>query len=206
MPQYDGYRQMMDFTPKASITSVSMKGLNNKIDPEHLYAEIVLLDRSNEQMRPVLYQFRNDQIHRNSFDQIEKNAFILLGDVDTINRQKKEIYLTNYRTVTYKYLVLASGLRQTSLGDIHDEGLSAGVLALWEALRVRNNSFPPLTSPNQYEESKKSGSLPQVVTQQHSQSAEHVQKIATPKVFGKTPESPSSSFSSSEKRVYELQL
>lgn len=204
IPQYDGYRSMMDFTAKTSITSLNMKGLNEKINAEDLYAEIVLLDRSNEQMRPVLYQFRDDRIHKNSFDEIEKNAFILLGEVDTISRQKKEIYLTNYRTVTYKYLVAASGLRQTSLGDIHDEELSAGVLALWEALRVRNNSFPPLTSSNQYE--KKSPSLPQVVSQPHSESAEHVQKVATPKAFGKTSETPSSSFSSSEKRVYELQL
>jgi hypothetical protein len=202
--QYDGYKSMMDFTPKASITSVNMKGLDNKINPEYLHAEIVLLDRSNEQMRPLLYQFKNDHIHKDSFDSIEKNAFIIIGEVDSINKKKKEIYLTNYRTVTYKYLVAASGLRQTALGDIHDEELSAGVLALWEALRVRNNSFPPLNSSTQYEQSKKSTSLPQV-TQQQSEGAEHVQKVATPKAFGKTSES-SSSFSSSEKRVYELQL
>ena len=204
IPQYDGYRSMMDFTPKTSITSLNMRGLNDKINSECLYAEIVLLDRSNEQMRPVLYQFRNDRIQKNASEGIEKNAFILLGEVDTINRQKKEIYLSNYRTVTYKYLVAASGLRQTSLGDLHDEELSAGVLALWEALRVRDNSFPPIASSNQSE--KKSPSLPQVVSQQHTESAEHVQKVATPQAFGQPSEAHSSSFSSSEKRVYELQL
>lgn len=195
----------MDFSPRASTVNLSVKGLDNKPVPEDLYVEIVLIDKSNELMRPVLYQFRSDLYyhnHRNHSDAIDKNSFVLLGEVDTIDKKKKQVYLTNYRTITYRYLITASGLQQTSFGDVHDADLSAGVVALWEALRVRSNCFPPLTTEYQFDDP--APSLPPV-TKKNQEIEENMNKIDMSKAIASS-NTKQASLSSPEKRLYELQL
>lgn len=146
----------MEFINRAVIIGVNQRDLENPTTSPHIYAEVLLIDKSNEILHPLLYQLHSDALsHKDGSSAyyqpgimpIEDNAFAMIGEVLSIDKTKKLVYLTKNMTVSYKHLIVASGLKQSVLGSSHDDKLSAGVNALVEALRVRRNIPEALTFP-----------------------------------------------------------
>ncbi len=139
----------MNFDNRAVIIGVNVRDLHNPRSAKHFFADVVLIDKSNTALHPLLYQLKNDALHsthdlsqfkRDGYLSIDHNAFAMMGQVLSIDKNKKQIYLQNEDTVSYKHLVLASGLSQTNLGAVHDEEINSGFHALTEALRVKKNA------------------------------------------------------------------
>jgi hypothetical protein len=109
-------------------------------------------------------------------------------------------------TVSYKHLIIASGLKQTILGSSYEEDLSGGVHALWEALRIRKNIsdsmiFPELNHLG-FNRRKKSYQTRQRIARDIP--IKNIQNILPPKL--NDSKSLEMMLGGSEKRLYELQL
>lgn len=139
----------MNFDNRAIIIGVNLRDLQTPMSGRHIFVDVVLIDKSNEILQPLLYQLKNEAMHsereleqfrRNGYMSLDHNAFAMIGEVLTIDKKKKQIYLKNEDTVTYKHLITASGLSPTQIGSIHDEELTAGFHTLTEALRINKNT------------------------------------------------------------------
>jgi len=153
----------MEFENKAFIIGVNLRDLENPRSAPHIFADVVLIDKSNNVLQPLLYQLKKEGSHtendlkdfrRNGYMTLDQNAFAMMGEVIKIDRKKKLIHLQNEGSVSYKHLILASGLQQTSLGSVHDEELAAGFHALTEALRVHKNADQILHIPSKHKNNK----------------------------------------------------
>jgi NADH dehydrogenase FAD-containing subunit len=139
----------MDLNNRSVIIGVNIRDIENPLSAKHLFVDVVLIDKSHEILHPLLYQLKNDalranqdleQLRRNGYVSLDHNAFAMVGEVLEFDKKKKQIHLKNNDTVTYKHLILATGLKQTHMGSVHDEELSVGFHTLSEALRINKNT------------------------------------------------------------------
>ncbi len=135
----------MALSNRAVIIGINLMDIEHPLNPRHIKADVILIDKSSGILQPLLYQFKGPA-EKSGYVQLERNAFGLVGEVLSIDKEKKQIYLKNDTTVSYNHLILASGLSQTSLGSVHDNELAAGFYALNEALRLRGKVTEALTS------------------------------------------------------------
>jgi NADH dehydrogenase FAD-containing subunit len=103
----------MEFS-RVQVSRPSFQDFKKGLDSQHLFAEVVLLDKSTDGAYPQLYQlskdhltpFENLEILRQNFISLPHPAFILVGEIIKIDMAKKTIVLTNDNVVTYKFLIL----------------------------------------------------------------------------------------------------
>jgi len=131
----------MDYNHPTSIIAVNLSDPKPSPSSEHISTDIVLEDVSNGILSPLLYQMhgKGGRICDSETQTATDHTFSMIGEVLAMDTSKRLIYLKDNRTVSYKHLVVVSGLRHTVLGREHDKALFLGVLALGEALRVRKN-------------------------------------------------------------------
>lgn len=131
---------------KAFIIGVDYKDAERPLQWEqHLYAEIVLIDKTSSSTNPLLYQLKDTAIpltdHFSFFNKgllaSPRDAFVFLGDVNIIDKKKKAIYLNNKNVITYNYLIIAAGTKPTLLGIMGEDEFAAGLQTLIEAIRVK---------------------------------------------------------------------
>lgn len=116
----------------------------------HHFAEIVVITSSNQALKPLLYLLHKDASV--SFDlseapkeiPINNDAFTMAGEVVSIDKKKKIIYLSNQHTVTYNYLILATGTEHVFI-NTNSEEFAHGLQILIHALRIKKVS-PDLSS------------------------------------------------------------
>jgi NADH dehydrogenase FAD-containing subunit len=109
-------------------------------------------------LAPLLYQLKetalplSDHIPycRQGLPLPSQDAFVFLGDVLRIDKQKKEIHLNNKTVVAYNYLIIATGTKPSVYGGTHEAEFSAGLQALIDAVRVKKkiSSLIPKTIPH----------------------------------------------------------
>jgi len=114
----------MNFDNRAVIIGVNLRDLETPISGNHIFVDVVFIDKSNEILHPLLYQLKSEamrsdqdleQFRRNGYVSLGNNAFAMIGEVLTIDKKKKQIHLQNNDTVTYKHLITATGLSQTQI-------------------------------------------------------------------------------------------
>jgi hypothetical protein len=206
----------MDLYHRALIIGVNLRDLERPTTSQHIFTDVVLIDRSNEILHPLVYQLQSDALSSHSDSAIypqgllklEENAFAMIGEVLSIDRTKKLITLTNHITVSYKHLIVASGLRQTVLGSNYEDNLAYGVTALIEALRVRRNissalSFPELSHLGFYHKKKNQHKLLKRVRDVPIKS---IQRILRPLTVSGKDKSLDMALGGSDKRLYQVQL
>lgn len=99
------------------IIGTEFKELRFKDASQHFFAEIVLIDRTSSDIESLLYQVKKDQIFddedasalKHGILTLQNDPFIMMGEVDSIDRQHKQISLKNGNVITYKYLIINSG-------------------------------------------------------------------------------------------------
>lgn len=139
---------------KATIIGVDFKDLQHPPTSKHIFAEVVLIDRSVPEMDASLYRLADDEapkegdlIAGSGFTPVTPEAFAMVGVVESINRDKKLICLKSSQseqdagssiTVAYKHLIIASGLNHALLGKTSAEEFSAGLSALWSGLKLHD--------------------------------------------------------------------
>lgn len=138
--------------------SISTDYKDHKSAPDwemHSFAEVVFIDKSHPGAAPMLYQLKDNNlsIHGNevwkstSFS-FSRDTFFLVGEVISIDRKNKKILLSNRNTISYSYLVMASGSKP--LFSLHETEFAAGLQALMDALKVKPkipNSFAAYLNP-----------------------------------------------------------
>ncbi|MGA8165388.1 MAG: hypothetical protein WB791_10305 [Waddliaceae bacterium] len=131
----------MKINDLSNVSEAGFKDPKKVASSQHLFVDIVMIDKSHELLNPLLYQIR--LVDQHAFSPHAWNSFSLLGEVLFIDKERKCIDVANGISVTYRHLIVASGL------GIHDgHGLSEGLHALFKALRVRKNVSYSLSFPN----------------------------------------------------------
>lgn len=146
----------MEFNNKTFIIGVNLRNMERLPSSQHVFADVVVIDKSNEFLNPLVYQLNSDALSEQDDDsafyhpgllKLQDNSFAMMGEVLSIDKSKKMVHLTNQMSVSYKHLIIASGIRHSLLGSTQEEEFSVGVQALWEALRIRKNITSSMVIP-----------------------------------------------------------
>lgn len=133
--------------PKVAVFTVYRKDKPGAHESNHAYSELVLLDRTHSSYHPLLYKLHLDMLQIENPEKIsssnppslQQNAELISCEVSSIDRQKKEIILSDMSTIRYKYLIVLHGDSNLSSFE-KDEALAAGIPTLNEALRIKNQT------------------------------------------------------------------
>lgn len=207
----------MSYENRAVIIGVNIRNLERAVSQQHAFADVVMIDQSNGVLNPLLYQLHSAAIRhtdeastfcQQSYMPLEKGAFAMIGEVLSIDRHKKLIYMKNNGTVAYRHLVVASGLKQTLLRATHNSDLECGLHALIEAIRVRNNIAQSLQFPAIEHlgfQKRKPSPLAQLKPSQDIV-LRNLQKLIDPYVLQGCDKSLDMALANTEKRLYQVQL
>ena len=119
-----------------------------------IFADIVFVDKTQDITPSILYQLeyeieiQNEIVKRDSplYSLYEKAS--LIGEIVSIDRKKKQIFLQDKRCVRYNYLVAITN--KSPFSTVEGKTFASGLHTLIEALRIRAkipSSFaPPIRS------------------------------------------------------------
>jgi NADH:ubiquinone reductase (H+-translocating) len=141
---------MSDSLPLIVIVGGGFAGLAAAKALRKTPAQIVLIDRSNHHLfQPLLYQVATSVLSPGQIGspirgllRKQANATVILGEVTSVDRVKKAVYVSNgireNVPITYDYLILATGVTHSYFG--HDEfaPFAPGLKSLADAVAVRN--------------------------------------------------------------------
>ena len=105
---------------------------------------ITVLDKTNHHLfQPLLYQVATAALSpadiaipiRSIFSK-DKNVEVLLGEVNSIDKEKKKIFF-NGSELEYDYLIIATGSRHSYFGKDEWEKFAPGLKTLNDALKIR---------------------------------------------------------------------
>ncbi|MBE0572074.1 MAG: NAD(P)/FAD-dependent oxidoreductase [Ignavibacteriaceae bacterium] len=107
---------------------------------------ITVIDKTNHHLfQPLLYQVATAALSpadiaipiRSIFSK-NKNVEILLGEVQSINKENKKVYF-NGSEIEFDYLIVATGSRHSYFGKDEWEKYAPGLKTLNDALKIREN-------------------------------------------------------------------
>lgn len=136
----------------ASIIGVDFKDMVTGSSTQHIFSEVVLIDRTHEGAKPLLFQLNDSTLvaeedctapNWQGYITMRDNLFTAIGTVESINREKKQIRfkleisqqkdikdIVSVHTVSYRHLIITSGSEQD------ENELSAALIALIDALKI----------------------------------------------------------------------
>lgn len=132
---------------KVVVIGGGFAGLNTVKSLKKAKLDITLIDKSNHHLfQPLLYQVATAALSpaeiayplREIFSK-HKNTTVIMGDVQAICKEKKEIVLGNGDTINYDYLVIATGARHSYFGSDQWEPLAPGLKTIGDALKIRRH-------------------------------------------------------------------
>lgn len=114
----------MNMGNQAAVIGVERQAFERYPSTENLRAEIVIIDVSS--------MFLNPQAYEVSFS--SKGAPTMMGEVLSIDHNKKQIFLKNQCTLFYKHLIFAKNLLQIS----YHKHLIGAVKSLLDAQKIQD--------------------------------------------------------------------
>lgn len=140
------------------INRPDFKELKPGINTQHIYAEVVLIERSPQGSKPLLYMLKKDQISsfhdldilRHEFIKLPHPAFLQLGYVLEVNMNNKTIVMENNNMVTYKFLLLVASIAHEAETNVALHTLKDALLL--DAIDIKNkmNSTPEPVSQSRF--------------------------------------------------------
>src|SRR5271168_3967206 len=141
---------MGKLVPRVVIVGGGFGGLAAARALKRAPVNVVLIDRSNHHLfQPLLYQVATSVLTPGQIGSPirgvlhkQSNATVILGEVTSVDRAKKAVYVSNGLRenvpVAYDYLVLATGVTHSYFG--HDEfaPFAPGLKSLADAVAIRN--------------------------------------------------------------------
>lgn len=132
----------MDLSKTFSIGTDYKDRRSNPNWETHTFSEIVFIDKTHQGAAATLYQLKNpthainhQTLWESNLPNLSEEAFVLIGEIASIDRKNKKIFLANQNSVAYNYLIVSSGTKQ--MLSIRAEEFTAGLQALIDALRVK---------------------------------------------------------------------
>jgi NADH dehydrogenase len=113
--------------------------------------DVIIIDKTNHHLfQPLLYQVATAALSpadiatpvRSILGEY-KNVKVLLGQVNSINRQKKKIFF-NESEIEFDYLIVATGSRHSYFGKDEWENYAPGLKTLNDALKIREKILSSL--------------------------------------------------------------
>ena len=107
--------------------------------------QITLIDRRNHHLfQPMLYQVATAALSPSniaspirSILRRQKNAEVVLGEVDRVDANSKSVHLVDVSSIAYDYCIVATGARHSYFGHDRWEGSAPGLKNLEDALAIR---------------------------------------------------------------------
>jgi Pyridine nucleotide-disulphide oxidoreductase len=181
-----------------------------------LFAEVVLIDKIHSSLKPLLYQLKDNAFilkdystyRKGAFSSLPNDAFVLLGEVVSLDKKNKQILLSDKNIVAYNYLIVASGARPNLVGSIQDEEFFAGLQALIDALRVKKKI------PMAFASHELSGTCDNSKQTHYSQNnwnhplfpSKNIDKVAHPRMSSRKETVDIFNLAAINKRLYEVQV
>jgi len=122
-----------------------------RFDPENkpvrCHVNILLVDKTQGKLFPYAFQFNHDFSYSDdllnqaiqNYRVMNLEAFMMLGEVDLINRKDKLVLLRDGNTVVYKHLIVISDKTPSFVGSLSQEKeYNAALNSLIDALRVKH--------------------------------------------------------------------
>lgn len=174
-----------------------------------LFAKVVFLDKSNASVKPRLYQLKDSALSNTPPDLLKStafsfshDAFILLGEVENLDKSKKRVELSDKTFVSYTHLVTVSGSKMET--SFYDPEFSAGLQTLVDALRVK-----PII-PNPYQPNppkvKTKNTAPRASKESKESNDSQIESLVHPYILEATDRAIGSTLASLNKRLYEVQI
>lgn len=197
------------------ISRVDPQEHREPVTSEHIFAEVVFLNKTHHSLQPLLYQLNEE--HLENMDQIanspqimpthvEKEAFTLVGEVLSINKKKKEIYLNNQNTITYRYLIVVGSANNHPSNTLTTEAqFTGGIHTLIDALRMRENVLLSIPTVD-LGKKKNDPHRVKIYSTQDISAEKSLDHVARRGMGPSLKEMISLSLVQSEKKLYEVQL
>jgi len=107
--------------------------------------DVLLIDKKNHHLfQPLLYQVATAALSPadiatplREIVATQNNTTVLMGTVNTIDKEKRKLILVNGDHIPYDYLVIATGARHSYFGNDHWEPLAPGLKTITDALKIR---------------------------------------------------------------------
>jgi NADH dehydrogenase FAD-containing subunit len=107
------------------------------------FAEVIIIDKTHSTLHPLIYQLKDGVVPTNhqilywksGAITLPDEAFVLVGEALIIDKQKKQIQLTNNNTIAYNYLIIASGTKPEF--SFESKKFLAAIQTLIDAIRVK---------------------------------------------------------------------
>ncbi|HEU4828934.1 MAG TPA: NAD(P)/FAD-dependent oxidoreductase [Gemmatimonadales bacterium] len=120
-------------------------GLNAAKDLRKAKVAVTLVDRHNHHLfQPMLYQVATAALSPGdiaspirSVLRNNRNAEVLLDEADAVDLDSRAVHLASGRTLSYDYLIIATGARHSYFGRAEWERLAPGLKELEDAFAVR---------------------------------------------------------------------
>lgn len=107
--------------------------------------DVLLIDKTNHHLfQPLLYQVASAALSPGEIAvpireilRKQKNATVIMGDVERIDKKLKQIILVSGDSLPFDYLVVATGARHSYFGNSTWEKFAPGLKTLSDALNIR---------------------------------------------------------------------
>ncbi|QVL56212.1 MAG: NAD(P)/FAD-dependent oxidoreductase [Simkaniaceae bacterium] len=107
--------------------------------------DVLLIDKKNHHLfQPLLYQVATAALSPADIATplrevvaTQSNTTVLMGTVEKIDKEKRELLLVNGDHIPYDYLVIATGARHSYFGNDQWEPLAPGLKTITDALKIR---------------------------------------------------------------------
>jgi NADH:ubiquinone reductase (H+-translocating) len=133
--------------PKVVIIGGGFGGLNAAKSLHKAKMEVLLIEKTNHHLfQPLLYQVASAALSPGEIAtplreilQHQENTTVVMGEVVHIDKEKRLLTLGNGDTVTFDYLIVATGARHSYFGKDEWETLAPGLKTIKDALSIREN-------------------------------------------------------------------
>ena len=131
---------------KVVIIGSGFAGLNVAKTLKSSTHEVLLIDKTNHHLfQPLLYQVATAALSpgeiaypiREIF-RGQKNTTVIMGEVTSVDKDRKQLTLINGDIISYDYLVIATGARHSYFGNNHWEKFAPGLKTVQDALGIRD--------------------------------------------------------------------
>lgn len=130
---------------KVVIIGGGFGGLNVAKALKKCRCSITLIDKKNHHLfQPLLYQIATAALSPadiatplRALLKGQTNTRVIMGTVEKIIKEKKEVFLENGESIPYHYLVIATGARHSYFGNPQWERYAPGLKTVIDALKIR---------------------------------------------------------------------
>gem|GEM_PF-19431 len=131
--------------PRVVILGAGFAGLNAARGLDGAPVEVTLVDRQNHHLfQPLLYQVASAALSPANIAwpirrllRHQRNARVLLGEVESIDRERRRLRLAGGESLAYDWLVVATGASHSYFGNDHWARHAPGLKSIDDATAIR---------------------------------------------------------------------